>query len=89
MTDPAAIRHRDRLESMREANRHVPASHPVLRTPPPLPEPTISAMAVHGQTDRIDELARLVRVLPVLPLTLSQREQLQIIARELLRRADG
>ena len=64
-----------------------PASHPVLRALDAARDGEISAMAVAGMSDRIDDIARLVRIMPDLPLTVAQTERLRIIARELIRRA--
>lgn len=84
----AAIEHPALRETTGNYARHVPRSHPVLRALPEAhPEPTISATAVAGMTDRIDEIARLVQLMPDLPLTVAQRQRLHIISNELLRRA--
>jgi hypothetical protein len=72
--------------------RHRPLSHPVVqaRSHAALAREIasgLSASEIATMHDRIDDIARLVRMLPEQPLTPPQADRLRIIARELLRRA--
>lgn len=80
---------RTRLELLRSTGRHIPASHPLLRSlPMPRPLPEQQASMAGELTDRIEAMAVTLAHLPDVALTEKQRELLRTIARELLRRVE-
>lgn len=66
-----------------EHGRHVPASHPVLKQLPRLPDEDLSI------TDDLECIGRRVAHMQRWPLTVAQRHMARMIAEELLRRTEA